>query len=169
MEPLKYQTFTVHDVIGLPPISDPDGPYTIPEGGNMEVDDTELEIKEADAVTLAIVAATNFVNYQDVSADQDARVASYLEQIKNKSANEMFFSAVSDYQALFNRVTFSLPESENSFLPTDKRLAGFSDTNDPNLASLCYNFARYVLISSSREGTEAANLQGIWNKDMNPS
>lgn len=141
----------------------------IPQGGSMEVDDIDLTILNADAVTLAVVAATNFVNYRDVSADQDARVASYLEQIKNKSAEEMFAAAIRDYQTLFRRVSLELPKTENSFLPTDQRLAGFSKHSDPNLASLCYNFARYVLISASREGTEAANLQGIWNEDMNPS
>ncbi len=140
----------------------------IPEGGEMEVDDVDLIVKNADAVTLAIVAATNFVNYKDVSGDRDARVESYLEQLKGKSTQQMFDSAKKDYQTFFNRVSLDLPKTDNSFLPTDQRLAGFADHSDPNLASLCYNFARYVLISSSREGTEAANLQGIWNEDMNP-
>ncbi len=141
----------------------------IPEGGSMEVVDSDLTIKNADAVTLAIVAATNFVNYNDVSGDQDMRVARYLEQIVNKSSQQMFAAAIEDYQSYFNRVSLDLPGTDNSFLPTDQRMAGFSEHSDPNLASLCYNFARYVLISTSREGTEAANLQGIWNEDMNPS
>jgi alpha-L-fucosidase 2 len=141
----------------------------IPEGGSMKVDDIDLTIKNADAVTLAIVAATNFVNYKDVSGDPDVRVASHLEQIKSKSPREMFVAAIGDYQTYFNRVSLELPKTDNSFLPTDQRMAGFSEHSDPNLASLSYNFARYILISSSREGTEAANLQGIWNEDMNPS
>jgi alpha-L-fucosidase 2 len=141
----------------------------IPEGGSIEVDGIDLIIKNADAVTLAIVAATNFVDYKDVSADQDERVASYLEQIEGKTSGSMFAAAIENYQSLFQRVSLELPKTDNSFLPTDKRMAEFSEQPDPNLASLCYNFARYVLISTSREGTEAANLQGIWNEDMNPS
>jgi len=141
----------------------------IPEGGVMEVDGVDLIVTNADAVTLSIVAATNFVNYKDVSGDPDARVASYLEQISHQSHQELFASAVKDYQTFFNRVSLDLPETDNSFLPTDQRMTGFSNHADPNLAALCYNFARYVLISTSREGTEAANLQGIWNEDMNPS
>jgi len=141
----------------------------MPEGGTMEVDDIDLIVKNADAVTLAIVAATNFVNYKDVSGDAHARVDSYLNQIHGKFSQDMFASAVRDYQTFFNRVSLDLPETDNSFLPTDKRMTGFANHSDPNLASLCYNFARYILISTSREGTEAANLQGIWNKDMNPS
>jgi len=140
----------------------------IPEGGSMEVDDVDLILKDADEVILVIAAATNFVNYKDVSGDPDKRVATYLEQIAHKSTRELFASAVKDYQSYFKRVSLDLPETENSFLPTDRRMAGFADNADPNLAALCYNFARYVLISTSREGTEAANLQGIWNEDMNP-
>jgi len=78
-------------------------------------------------------------------------------------------SAVSDYKSLFNRVRLELPKTENSYLPTNERMAASEKSPDPNLATLCYNFGRYVLISSSRQGTEAANLQGIWNEDMNPS
>ena len=141
----------------------------IPEGGDMVVDGTELTIKNADAVTLAIVAATNFVNYKDVSGDENKRVAMYLEGIGDKSPGEIFASAVADYQSLFQRVSLELPNTSGSFLPTDKRLLEYSNQSDPSLASLCYNFARYVLISTSGEGTEAANLQGIWNEDMNPS
>ncbi len=141
----------------------------MPEGGSMEVNDIDLIVKNADAVTLAIVAATNFVNYKDVSGDAETRVASYLNQIQGKLTKDMFASAVKDYQTFFNRVSLDLPKTDNSFLPTDQRMTGFADHADPNLASLCYNFARYVLISTSREGTEAANLQGIWNEDMNPS
>ncbi len=141
----------------------------IPDGGVMEVDDVNLTISNADAVTLIIVAATNFVNYKDVSGDADARVASYLYQVKGKFVQDMFTSAIRDYQTYFKRVSLDLPKTDNSFLPTDQRMAGFATHADPNLASLCYNFARYVLISTSREGTEAANLQGIWNEDMNPS
>jgi alpha-L-fucosidase 2 len=140
-----------------------------PEGGSMRVDDVDLIIENADAVTLAIVAATNFVDYKDVSGDQNQRVALYLKQIEGKTHESMFATAIENYQSLFKRVSLDLPKTDNSFLPTDQRMDGFSEDSDPNLASLCYNFARYVLISTSRPGTEAANLQGIWNEDMNPS
>lgn len=140
-----------------------------PEGGTMSVADDYLTIEKADAVTLVIAAATNFVNYKDVSADQEKRVADYFKQIKGKSYNDMVSAAVKDYKGYFIRVALELPKTENSYLPTDKRMTGLKNNSDPNLASLCYNFARYVLISSSRPGTEAANLQGIWNEDMNPS
>lgn len=139
------------------------------EGGNMAVDEAELRIEKADAVTLCVVAATNFVDYRDVSGDPDARIEEYLDRIQGKSYTAMRAAAVSDYQHYFNRTSLELPRTENSYLPTDQRIAGLEKRADPSLAALCYSFARYVLISSSRPGTEAANLQGIWNEDMNPS
>jgi alpha-L-fucosidase 2 len=139
------------------------------KGGHMEVDGIDLLVEEADTVVLAIAAATNFVNYKDVSADPTARVRKVLENIRSKSVENIFAAAISDHQSLFNRVSLELPGTASSFLPTDSRMSGYSVEADPALASLCYNFARYVLIASSREGTQPANLQGIWNEDMNPS
>jgi len=139
------------------------------EGGNIRVEGTELIVENADAVTLCIVAATNFVNYKDVSADQNKRVEEYLKNISGKIYDDLKISAVNDYRILFDRVRLELPATENSYLPTDKRMEEFVKSDDPNLAALCYNFGRYVLVSSSRPGTQPANLQGIWNEDMNPS
>ena len=141
----------------------------IPEGGEIRVDDDYLIIENADAVTLHVVAATNFVSYNDVSADQERRVADYLEQIKDKTHEEIFAAAIKDHQQYFDRVSLDLPKTANSYLPTDERKKGIIDNPDPNLASLSYNFARYTLIASSRPGTQPANLQGIWNQDMNPA
>jgi len=140
-----------------------------PEGGTMIVEDDYLVIDSANVVTLCIAAATNFVNYHDVSADQNKRVEQYLEKVKGKSYEEMASAAINDYKKYFKRVSLQLPSTENSLLPTDKRMASVNNGTDPNLASLCYNFGRYALISSSRPGTQPANLQGIWNNDMNPA
>ena len=141
----------------------------IPEGGTVQVKGDMMTIEKANAVTLIIAAATNFVNYKDVSADQVLRVQNYLEKVKGKSYNEMVVAAVEEYQQYFNRVSLELPKTENSYLPTNKRMEGINDNPDPSLAALCYNFARYALIGSSRTGTQPANLQGIWNNDMNPA
>lgn len=140
-----------------------------PEGGSMEMDDTILSIKNADAVTLYFVAATNFVNYKDVSADQEARVADMLSNLEKTSFSKIKEAALNDYKGFFDRVSLSLPTTPSSLLPTDERLSNAPSNPDPQLAALCYNFGRYLLISSSRPGTQPANLQGIWNNDMNPA
>jgi alpha-L-fucosidase 2 len=139
------------------------------EGGITRIEGTDLIVENADAVTLCITAATNFVNYKDLSADPGLRVKNYLDNIEDKSYEQLRNLAVEDYKSLFDRVSLKLPVTENSYLPTDERMKAVEDSPDPNLASLAYNFGRYVLISSSRPGTQPANLQGIWNEDMNPS
>ncbi len=140
----------------------------VPEGGSMTVKGDQLYIEKADAVTLYFAAATNFINYKDVSADQAARVTDMLDRIKQKSYQEIRQVAIQDYQSYYRRAALTLAQAENSVLPTDKRMAAFETGDDPSLAALAYNFGRYLLISSSRPGTEAANLQGIWNESQNP-
>ena len=182
----------------------------VPEGGSMKVVGDEMFIDGADAVTLYFAAATNFVNYKDVSADQIGRVTKTFDNIKNKSYTEIRNAALKDYQSFHKRATLKLSDTANSFLPTDKRMAGYvkdvasSETiihrladgsmnpqayktpdtgtkskrepdraegkriTDPSMAALTYNFGRYLLISSSRPGTQPANLQGIWNDNQNP-
>ena len=51
-------------------------------------------------------------------------------------------------------------------LPTDERIAHFADGNDPQLATLYFQFARYLLISCSRPGDQPVMLQGLWNDSM---
>ncbi len=140
----------------------------MPEGGKMRVDDYTLSILNADAVTLYFVAATNFVNYKDVSANVTERIEKYLAGLKNKNFGSIKEAHEKDHKNLFGRVKLNFPETENSFLPTDTRLKNIQTTSDPQLAALSYQFGRYLLIGSSRKGTQAANLQGIWNNDMNP-
>ena len=138
-------------------------------GGLLKTDLDELTVQGADSVTLLIAAATNFVSYKDLSADPGARVDSAIQAAAGKSFEPLKAAHVNEHQRLFRRVKLDLPATLNSHLPTDERLKNFDGSNDPALAALLFQFGRYLLISSSRPGTQPANLQGIWNKDMNPS
>ena len=139
------------------------------DGGQVKVEDADLIITNADAVTLYIAAATNFINYKDVGANPGHRVEQTLQALEGKPYGEIKKAHIEEHQKLFRRVSMDLGSTPNSFLPTDQRRQKFDGHNDPNLAALCFQFGRYMLISSSRPGTQPANLQGIWNKDMNPS
>ncbi len=138
------------------------------EGGSMATRGVDLVIEKANTVTLVFVAATNFVDYRDVSADEYKRVETYLRRLEGKSYSTLKEAAVRDYKQLFGRATLSLPATENSYLSTSVRKEKIQTDSDPSLAALVYNFGRYILISSSRPGFQPANLQGIWNDDMNP-
>lgn len=140
-----------------------------PEGGTMTMDGYVLKIANASAVTIYIAAATNFVNYKDVSGDPHRRVRDYMDAVGKKGYAEIKEAHTKDFQRLFSRVSLELPTSVNSLLPTDERMVKIQEKPDPSLAGLSYQFGRYLLISSSRPGTQPANLQGIWNNDMNPA
>jgi alpha-L-fucosidase 2 len=139
------------------------------EGGSLNATDTSLVIKDADAVTVYISIATNFNNYKDISGDENKRAADYLNKAYPKSFAAILPAHVAAYQKYFNRVKLNLGVDEAaSKLPTDERLKNFTSTNDPSLVTLYYQFGRYLLISSSQPGGQAANLQGIWNQSINP-
>lgn len=141
----------------------------VPEGGTMKTEGVDLIIENANAVTLYFAAATNFVNYKDVSADQHQRVDNYFKGIESKPYQQIFAAATEDHKKYFSRVSLQLPNTGNSFLPTPERVQKIQSEPDPSMAALSYQFGRYLMIASSRPGTEPANLQGIWNDNMNPS
>jgi alpha-L-fucosidase 2 len=137
------------------------------DGGSTTIERTRIKVENANSVTLYFVAATNFVNYEDVSGDEKQKVRDDLNLLNRKNYASVKEAAINDYRQFFDRVKLDLPITEDSYLPTDIRMKKASP--DPQMAALTYQFGRYLLISSSRVGTQPANLQGIWNKDMNPS
>ncbi|WP_405607901.1 glycosyl hydrolase family 95 catalytic domain-containing protein [Polaribacter sp. Asnod1-A03] len=138
------------------------------EGGSVASINNKLEVSNADSVTLFISIATNFVNYQDISANPHKKATDYIIKAEKKEYNQLLKSHATFYQNYFNRVTLNLGESIHENKPTDVRIKEFSSVTDPSLAALYFQFGRYLLISSSQPGGQAANLQGIWNKDLTP-
>ena len=117
-------------------------------------------------MTLLIAAATSYRTYEDVTADPAARVAAALDPAARVSVDALRAAHISDYQQLFNRVTLEVGPSLQ--VPTDERVRAFGDGGDPGLAALYFQYGRYLLIASSRAGSQPANLQGLWNESMSP-
>jgi len=140
----------------------------VSEGGVMAVDDFSLAVSGADAVTLFVAAATNFVNYKGVGADPAERVAAALAAVRNKAYADIKDAHIREQRRLFRRVWLDLPRTAAAERPSDERIASYENESDPSLAALAFQFGRYLLIASSRPGTQPANLQGIWNASMNP-
>lgn len=128
-----------------------------------------IQIKNASSVTLLLVAATNFVNYNDISANPQERCEEYLSALDGKTFDQLKSAHIKDYQELYSRVKFDLGNSEISSRPTNERLSTFEQDQDPSFVALLFQYGRYLLITSSRVGTQPANLQGIWNDQLNPS
>lgn len=139
------------------------------EGGAVIPGDSTIEVKSANAVTIYISIATNFNNYKDISGNEQERAKTYLDKAAAKSYAALLKTHVPAYQKYFNRVKIDLGTSGAESLPTDERLSNFRNTFDPQFIALYYQFGRYLLISSSQPGGQAANLQGIWNHNLRPA
>ncbi|MEZ4560311.1 MAG: hypothetical protein R2854_28385 [Caldilineaceae bacterium] len=102
--------------------------------------------------------------------DPHARARTALETACRQTVNQLETAHVADHQALFRRVTLDLGTTPAAALPTDTRIARFHDHgDDPHLIALLFQYGRYLLIASSRPGTQPANLQGIWNDEVRPA
>ena len=138
------------------------------EGGELVKEGNGIKVSNANRATLYLVAATSFVDYQDISGNPTEICKEYLSNLSGKSYQTLKNDHSKDFRELFNRVAIDLGKSEISNRPTNERLISFQEDEDPNLVSLLYQYGRYLLISSSRAGTQPANLQGIWNDQLAP-
>ena len=139
------------------------------EGGQIFADPNQLRVSGASSVTIVLSAATSFRRYNDVSGDPAALNTATLAAVKDKNYDALLAPHLAEHRRLFRRVALDLgqnPAAEK--LPTDARVLRSSSTDDPGLAALYFQYGRYLLISSSRPGTQPANLQGIWNDHLNP-
>jgi len=142
------------------------------QGGRVEIADAGITAVGCNSVTLLLVAATSFngpwKSPSREGKDPGKLCEAYLAPLAGKSYAALRDAHVADHQRLFNRVTLDLGRSVVEALPTDMRLKTYQPGKDPGLAALYYQFGRYLLIASSRPGTQPANLQGIWNHEIQP-
>ena len=140
--------------------------------GNVSSADGKVDVKNATTATIIITAATNFVNYHDVSGNASAKNEATLKAVEGKTVDQLLKRHVAKYQAQYKRVALDISAgtakpSPNTLLPTDQRLDKFYGSDDMGMVALLFNYGRYLLISSSQPGGQAANLQGVWNDKMN--
>ncbi|MDL2242069.1 glycoside hydrolase family 95 protein, partial [Bacteroidales bacterium OttesenSCG-928-L03] len=139
------------------------------QGGSLRIQDNIISIEKADEAILYIAIATNFVNYQDITGDKTQKCQTQIDQASSRDYDQALAAHTAFFQEYMNRVTLNLGTSEAINKPTDTRIRDFAETYDPQLAALYFQFGRYLLICSSQPGTQAANLQGIWNDRYLPS
>ncbi len=140
-----------------------------PEGGRLTSDGRTLTLSGADSALVFVDAGTSFKNFVDISADPGAGPRAHLAQAAQLSWDALRAAHVTAHQRLFHRVSFDLGTTKAAKQPTDARLQAFAQgADDPHLAPLYYQFGRYLLISSSRPGSQPANLQGLWNQSVTP-
>ena len=131
---------------------------------------TSIAVDDATTATLYITAATNYVNYHDISGNPVKKNNQTLAAVKGKAYKQLLKEHLKKYQEQYNRVSLELSgnssDSRASSIPTDQRLTTF-DGSDLDMVSLMMQYGRYLLISSSQPGGQPANLQGVWNDKKN--
>lgn len=137
-------------------------------GGVISRNDTAVRVSKATSAQISISIATNYINYADISADEQKRALGHLDRSWKKTYAQLKQEHIAAYQQYFNRVKIDLGTTDAAKAPTDERLRNFSMDNDPQFVALYFQFGRYLLISCSQPGGQPANLQGIWNNSVKP-
>ena len=134
--------------------------------GKVAAEDKQLTVSGATHVTLLVNAATNYVNYHDISGDESAAAKAGLAAAAKLSYKKLLARHEAAYGAQYGRCSIKLHSGANAALPTNKRKEAFQDSDDIGMVALIFNYGRYLLISSSQPGGQPANLQGIWNDEV---
>jgi alpha-L-fucosidase 2 len=140
----------------------------VAEFGQTHAEKESIVVSNAFAALLFIAAATSYRSYKDTRGDPTAVVCEQIKLASQKTFYSMRVAHIREHQRLFQRVKLDLGRTAAADLPTDQRPAKFLQDLDPHLATLYFQYGRYLLISSSRPGSQPANLQGIWNHLMTP-
>lgn len=145
----------------------------IPKGGEIKANDSTLSLTNASSATIIVAAATSYQSdsFEQSSADLTSagkKTEEYLAKAQALGYKKLLGRHKKDYQNLFDRVALDLGEGKDN-LPVNKRLEAFQDDeSDKSLIELYYQYGRYLTIASSRAGCLPSNLQGIWNRHVQP-
>ena len=148
--------------------------HVVNEGGSLKAEGDTIAFTDADALTIFLAAGTDYLNQRDKGWKGEhphKRIETQLAAAAKKSWDDLLVEHTADYQSLFNRLNLNVGKSDDAVaaLSTDERLAAYkAKTPDPDFEELIFNYARYLMISSSRPGCMPANLQGLWNESNNP-
>lgn len=137
--------------------------------GRVQTINGRLQITNATKATIYLAAATNYKSFNDVSGNAYKPVTETLKNVEIKKFEKVKKKHIDDYQSLFERFQIDFGDNGRSALVTNKRIYDFwKDPNDPQLLALYIQYARYLMIATSRQGTNPPTLQGLWNDKLNP-
>jgi alpha-L-fucosidase 2 len=138
-------------------------------GGRVMPGEKIVSFRDADEMVLVCAAATSYRSYQDVTQDPQAVVRARLQWASQFGYEQLFERHLADHQSQFRRLMIEIGDaSVTSPHPTDERIARFASGEDPGLAALYVQYARYLLLACSRPTSQPANLQGLWSDSLDP-
>lgn len=136
--------------------------------GKMEWKQERLLVSDTDEVCILVTSGNSFINYKEEPAGEyTEKNAACISRAEKWGYDELLDRHRTDFTGLFNRVELDLGHTENEELNMEERqIRFFAGEADPEFVATAFQFGRYLMISSSREGSEPANLQGIWNHKL---
>ncbi|WP_293874199.1 MULTISPECIES: glycoside hydrolase family 95 protein [unclassified Sphingomonas] len=137
-------------------------------GGQVRRDGGRLVVRGARELVVLVAMATSYRRFDDVGGDPTAITCGQIDAAARRGYRRIAHDTTAAHRTLFRRVSLDLGRGAAAQLPTDHRIRGGETSDDPSLATLYFNYARYMLIACSRPGSQPANLQGIWNDSTNP-
>ncbi|CAN5782494.1 glycoside hydrolase family 95 protein [soil metagenome] len=137
-------------------------------GGKLDAGRAGIAVRGASSVTLLIAIATSFRGFADVSGDPSIVTAGQIAQAGKLTFAKIAAETAVEHRCLFRSASLDLGSTPAADRPTDERIRTSESSNDPALAALYFQYGRYLLICSSRPGSQPANLQGIWNESISP-
>ena len=138
------------------------------QGGEKQVSDKQFIIQHADEVILYLTSTTNYVGYPSyLDTDYKENTSEVLQKAMIQSYDQLLDKHLKDYTTYYDRVSFKITDHLKDTIPTDIRLIeARKGKDDLHLQELLFQYGRYLLISSSREGALPANLQGVWGEKI---
>ena len=140
------------------------GIRVLPQGGEVQLEPGRITLSKADRAVILFTVCTNFNRETGELEETDEHVSRVLE-ILSRPADGLRQRHLKDYQPLYSRTELCLTKHQDQRDLT-QRLEDFS--GDPGLHELLFHYGRYLTLASSRAGSQATTLQGIWNEAMLP-
>jgi alpha-L-fucosidase 2 len=137
-------------------------------GGTSAAHDGVLSVRGADSATVLVAVATSYRSFRDTTGDPGAVTARQVAGAQQKGYERLRADHIAEHQRLYGRVSIDLGVTDASQRPTDERIRRSTETDDPQLAALYFQYGRYLMASCSRPGGQPANLQGLWNESLDP-
>lgn len=142
------------------------------EGGRVTTSSAGVRVEGANSAVILLAAATGFRGFDRLPDKPAAEISSATVKALDGAAKQPYTklreSHIADHRTLFRRAAIDVGRSPAADLPTDQRIKDFGAQPDPQLTALYFQYGRYLLIASSRPGSQPANLQGIWNDMVRP-
>ncbi|MEP4077272.1 glycosyl hydrolase family 95 catalytic domain-containing protein [Haloferula sp.] len=146
------------------------------KGGEVNSEDGVLTVRDATEMTVYLSGVTNYNPenpFKPLGSDLHEECLALLKAASGRGAEQVKADSVNAHHEIFGRVDIVLGTDLKNDMSLDARVRASRELteqeHDPLLTMQLFHMGRYLLMTSSRPGSMAANLRGIWNSELRPS